>query len=1027
MKKKYLFLFLLVAVLFSAWRFNDSKSGLTSFYYYKDQPFKLTLKSDAVFIKLKSTVNEAGFNQLLSGFPEISKSRQFSVKDKQDFVILNTKQDEASLLNIVSRLNASSDVEYASVAFSPDEGKTLIGVENEIMVQFKSGTSAEEIASYIKSKNLTVLQKLSLTGGESFVLQVSKDKYAMDVANEVYLSGKVNWSEPNLFFTNLTCYMPNDQYIGRQWSVRNLGNNIPEGITGTPGCDMRVDSAWNITLGKPYVVVAVNDTGCDTSHVDLAANFIPGTGYNFYSNTPGGFDDYGHGTSCAGIIGAVGNNSIGISGIAPLTKMIPVKWMNSSGSGNYTGATNAIIYSYQKGAWIISNSWGFQGGASSAMDQAITDCATLGRNGKGAVFAVAAGNENGAMRYPASTHPKVLVVGGLSPCNQRKSTNTCDGETWWGASYGSNLDIVSPCVKIYATDMTNGGFTSGLYDSTFNGTSSATPNAAGVCALVLAVDSNLTYDSVRVRIGRTAERVGSYTYNQPGPRNIGLWNNEMGYGRINAYKVVLLTSQLMGPVISHTPLTNTEQTTGNRAVNCTITAANSPIVTSSAKLYYAKNNVTFSSVQLTNTGGTNWTANLPLTGAGTYNYYLTVSDSIGRIGTSPVGAPTSYYSFIAATDTVKPVITHTPLSNTPKMQWPATVTASATDNIGIDSVWVKWRKNSTTAKTFRLLYTSGTNYSAAFNSDTSQVAVGDTIYYRVFARDNSSMHNADSTAQYSFTIINQANIIVGTGTTSSNFPFTTYWMDGRTNYLYFASELQVGPASIAAIGFNVITADPAPINEFTIKMQNTTATSISGFTASGWTTCYSQTYTLPGTGWQMINLTTPFQYTGGNLLVEVCYNNSSYSAYSPVYCSSTTGDYWGRYNDLSTASGCGYTAWTMTTGPVGKANTRFTMNPGTTAVTPIGTTVPQSYSLAQNYPNPFNPVTKINFAIPKQGFVTLKVYDMLGREVTKLVNEVKQAGTYSVDFDATRLSSGVYFYKLEAGGFVDTKRMVLIK
>jgi len=483
----------------------------------------------------------------------------------------------------------------------------------------------------------------------------------------------------------------------------------------------------------------------------------------------------------------------------------------------------------------------------------------------------------------------------------------------------------------------------------------------------------------------------------------------------------------LGPSINHTPLTNTEFISGSRVVNCSITPAGSGINPSLTRLYYSKDNPSISNyVTMTNSSGTNWTANLPLSGAGLYRYYITTTDSLNRTATAPSGAPGIYYSFIAATDTVKPVITHTPLTNTPKIQWPATVTATVTDNIGVDSVWVKWRKNSTTTKMFKLLNTGGTNYAAAFNSDTSQVAIGDTIYYRVFARDISSQHNADSTAQYSFTIINQANIIVGTGTTSSNFPFTTYWMDGRTNYLYFASELQVGPASIAAIGFNVITADPAPINEFTIKMQNTTATSISGFTASGWTTCYSQTYTLPGTGWQMINLTTPFQYTGGNLLVEVCYNNSSYSAYSPVYCSSTTGDYWGRYNDLSTASGCGYTAWTMTTGPVGKANTRFTMNPGT-AVTPIGTTVPQSYSLAQNYPNPFNPVTKINFAIPKQGFVTLKVYDMLGREVTKLVNEVKQAGTYSVDFDATRLSSGVYFYKLEAGGFVDTKRMVLVK
>jgi len=518
-------------------------------------------------------------------------------------------------------------------------------------------------------------------------------------------------------------------------------------------------------------------------------------------------------------------------------------------------------------------------------------------------------------------------------------------------------------------------------------------------------------------------------------KGMDLWGGSTGEGLklMEQYNLfgdcsLLLTRGVpLGPSITHSPLTNTENLSGPYVINCSVIPANAPIKPNTTKVLWSRNNATMTdSVLMTNTGGNNWTANIPGNGTSAiYRYCIKTTDTANRTAVVPGG--NSYYQFTAATDIINPVITHTALTNTPKLQWPATVTATVTDNIGVDSVWVKWRKNSTTTKMFKLLNTGGTNYAAAFNSDTSQVAIGDTIYYRVFARDISSQHNADSTAQYSFTIINQANIIVGTGTTSSNFPFTTYWMDGRTNYLYFASELQVGPASIAAIGFNVITADPAPINEFTIKMQNTTATSISGFTASGWTTCYSQTYTLPGTGWQMINLTTPFQYTGGNLLVEICYNNSSYTAYSPVYCSSTTGDYWGRYGDLSTASGCGYTAWTSTTGPVGKANMKFTMNPGTTAVTPIGTTVPQSYSLAQNYPNPFNPVTKINFAIPKQGFVTLKVYDMLGREVTKLVNEVKQAGTYSVDFDATRLSSGVYFYKLEAGGFVDTKRMVLIK
>ncbi len=98
-----------------------------------------------------------------------------------------------------------------------------------------------------------------------------------------------------------------------------------------------------------------------------------------------------------------------------------------------------------------------------------------------------------------------------------------------------------------------------------------------------------------------------------------------------------------------------------------------------------------------------------------------------------------------------------------------------------------------------------------------------------------------------------------------------------------------------------------------------------------------------------------------------------------------------------------------------------------TAITPVVSSVPEKYSLSQNYPNPFNPVTKINFAIPKSGLVTLKVYDVLGREVSTLVNEIKNAGTYKVDFNASNLSSGMYFYKVSVNGFTDVKKMMLIK
>ena len=488
----------------------------------------------------------------------------------------------------------------------------------------------------------------------------------------------------------------------------------------------------------------------------------------------------------------------------------------------------------------------------------------------------------------------------------------------------------------------------------------------------------------------------------------------------------------IGPAINHTPLTNTELTTGNRVVNASIIPAGSGINPGLTKLFYAKNNTAFASVPLTNTSGTNWTANLPLTGAGTYNYYLTTTDSLIRTATSPAGAPANYYSFTASSDTTKPIIVTTPLANVPKSTWPPTVTATATDNIGIDSVWVKWYKNTTSTgiKQFKLLNTSGSIYAAAFNSDTSQVAVNDSIFYRVFARDISSAHNSDSTALYKFKIINQVTTTIGTGTTLSNYPFTTYWKDGRTQYLYLASELNLPSGYIAQIGFDVINADPGAMNAFKVSMQNTSLSTMTGFVTTGWNTAFApSSYTVPGTGWQMITLASPFYYSAGsNLLVEVCYNNSAYTDYSTVNSTPATGMFYGKYNDLTEpGDGCATTTWTSTANPPGRANTRFVFNPGPTTAGNNNPEIPSVYSLSQNYPNPFNPVTKINFAIPKQGLVTLKIYDVLGREVRTLVNEVKSVGTYAVDFNGAELSSGVYFYRLQSADFTDIKRMMLIK
>ena len=89
--------------------------------------------------------------------------------------------------------------------------------------------------------------------------------------------------------------------------------------------------------------------------------------------------------------------------------------------------------------------------------------------------------------------------------------------------------------------------------------------------------------------------------------------------------------------------------------------------------------------------------------------------------------------------------------------------------------------------------------------------------------------------------------------------------------------------------------------------------------------------------------------------------------------------------------------------------------------------MPKSFSLYQNYPNPFNPTTNIKLDVSKSGLVKIVVYDVSGREVSTIVNEPMQSGSYTVDFNASGLSSGVYFYSLITGGYSETKKMILIK
>ncbi len=279
---------------------------------------------------------------------------------------------------------------------------------------------------------------------------------------------------------------------------------------------------------------------------------------------------------------------------------------------------------------------------------------------------------------------------------------------------------------------------------------------------------------------------------------------------------------------------------------------------------------------------------------------------------------------------------------------------------------------------------------------------------------------------FTYTIESINYVCVGTGSTSTSYPFYTLYEDSRTQMLFTASEVVAAggvPGFMNKLGFNILTVGSPAMSGFSIKMQTTTASTISTWTNTGWTEVYTNSSYLPeGTGVQYINFTTPYYWNGtSNLLVEVCFDNAAWSSNTTVAGTTQTGTV--VHNHVDGSTGCSLTSTsTASTRP----NVCFGINTAT-AVNPVTSGLPKSYSLSQNYPNPFNPVTKINFAVPKKSFVTIKVYDMLGKETATLVNDTKDAGYYSVDFSGTNLSTGVYYYRIESEGFVDVKKMILIK
>lgn len=501
-----------------------------NFYYYADgQRHQLTPSVNQIAVRIKPDVGNAQTSQMFSAVTGDSVADVLEIPNPRLTVLTTTGQDTKALLKASDMLRQSDFVAFAHPLFIFEDG-TRFALTDEFIVQFKPDIERVQIDSFNAAHHVEIVEETSWAAN-NYILRVTpvSDLEVLDMANLYHESVLTEYAEPNFVRLMEKQAWPNDTYRADQWSLRNTGQH-----GGTSDADIDADDAWDITTGSEEVIIAILDEGVETGHDDLRTHMVKGydvvDGDN--DSTPRPWD--AHGTNCAGLAAGTGNNSQGVAGVSWSSKIMPVRIAYSvcdvCGWVTYDSwIANAINWAWQHDADVLSNSWG-GGSSSSQINAAISNAKTYGRNGRGSVVVFSAGNDNGAVSYPA-TLSSVIAVGATNLCDQRKQPfyDACNYyEDWWGSNYGSQLDIAAPGVALHSTDISlTGGYSSGSYFTDMNGTSGAAPHVAGAAALVLSVNPTLTAAEVQTILQNNADDKGAAG-----------WDSQFGWGRLNAYQSV---------------------------------------------------------------------------------------------------------------------------------------------------------------------------------------------------------------------------------------------------------------------------------------------------------------------------------------------------------------------------------------------------------------------------------------------------------------------------------------------------------
>lgn len=657
-----------------------------------------------------------------------------------------------------------------------------------LIVGIKPGVQAAERASIHTQAGAKVIRSFSFISADVVKVDVGADLKAV-AARYAAMPGVV-YVEPDYI---LSAYgIPNDPLFPDQWGMHNTGQ-----ASGTPDADIDAPEAWDICTGVRDVVVAVIDSGVCYTHPDLAANMwtnpgeIPGNGvdddgnglvddvygYDYANNDNNPMDDNEHGTHVAGIIGALGDNELGVAGVNWNVRIMALKFLGSDGQGETSKAVSCIEYAVSKGAAVSCNSWG-SGAYSTALYDAVAAAESAGQ-----LFVAAAGNTGMdtdlAPHYPSCYNLSNIISVAATDRNDNLAQWPSGGGSNWGLN---TVDLAAPGLDIMSTvPATN-------YAS-LDGTSMAAPQVAGACALCI----SLNPDASRAQI---KQWVLSGADEKP-----ALEGKMVTGGRLNVYNSVLLAgiswldetpkrgeipageSRAVTVNADATGLSDGFIETGSIAIHSNDYANPTALISVTLNVMMAGRFLRMDSpnggewyepgavlpidwtplgtdwqpsdlvrLERSTDGGSTW-SQIPGAEAincivGTFTWNTTGCPSSAKYRVRVVFLNNDSISdgsdadFTVAPDTTPPVITHSPLPDSGDMAGPYPVYAGVTDNYSVAGVSLYWRRN---GGSFSAVPMNATETPNQYSGDIpGPSADGDVYCYYIRAEDASAAHNSST-------------------------------------------------------------------------------------------------------------------------------------------------------------------------------------------------------------------------------------------------------------------------------------------